>query len=68
MIMKADTEDLKFNIGDEVKASPRLTNERDWVVGVVIDIIQNPFKGLVIAIEDKAGRIFFGESKYFSFA
>jgi hypothetical protein len=26
---------------------------------------QNPFKGLVIAIKDQQGRIFFGEEKYF---
>jgi hypothetical protein len=36
-----------------------------WVEGKVIDIENNPFKGIVIAIVDDEGRIFFGEEKYF---
>lgn len=54
--------------GDTMKVSPRLTNEPDWVEGVVVEVEQNPFKGLVIAIRDKGGRIFFGEEKYFTFS
>lgn len=50
-----------------MKVSPQLTNEPDWIEGVVVELEQNPFKGLVIAIKDKAGRIFFGEEKYFAF-
>lgn len=60
--------DKKVKEGDKMKVSPRLTNEPDWVEGIVIDVYDNPFKGLVIAIKDKAGRIFFGEAEYFSFA
>ena len=51
--------------GDKVKASPKLTGLDTWVEGEIIDIEQNPFKGIVIAIKDKLGRIFFGEEKYF---
>ena len=51
--------------GDKVKVSPILTGEKEWIEGEVIDIENNPFKGIVIAIKDNLGRIFFGESKYF---
>jgi hypothetical protein len=51
--------------GDKAKVSPDITGEKDWIEGEVIDIEQNPFKGIVIAIKDKLGRIFFGEEKYF---
>jgi hypothetical protein len=51
--------------GDQAKASPKLTGLEDWVTGTVIDIEKNPFKGIVIAIKDASGRIFFGEEKYF---
>lgn len=54
--------------GDIMKVSPRLTNESDWIEGIVIDIENNPFRGLIIAIKDKSGRIFFGEAEYFAFA
>lgn len=58
----------RIKIGDIVKASPVLTGLEEWVQGEVIDIEENPFKGLVIAIKDKIGRIFFGEVKYFILA
>jgi hypothetical protein len=51
--------------GDKVKVSPNLTGETEWVEGEVIDIERNPFKGIVVALKDKLGRIFFGEEKYF---
>lgn len=51
--------------GDKAKADPKLTGLNEWVEGVVIDIEKNPFKGLVVAIKDQMGRIFFGEEKYF---
>ena len=51
--------------GDIAKADPRLTGLNEWVEGTVIDVELNPFKGIVIAIKDKLGRIFFGEQKYF---
>ena len=42
-----------MKVGDKAKVSPQLTGESDWVEGEVIDIEQNPFKGIVIAIKDK---------------
>lgn len=66
--MKAKKTEIKVKKGDVMKVSPRLTNEPDWVEGVVIDIEKNPFRGIVIAIKDKTGRIFFGEAEYFAFA
>lgn len=51
--------------GDKAKVSPILIGEKEWIEGEVIDIENNPFKGIVIAIKDNLGRIFFGESKYF---
>jgi len=51
--------------GSKAKVSPKLTGLNDWIEGVIIDIEKNPFKGIVIAIKDNMGRIFFGEQKYF---
>lgn len=56
---------MEPHIGDRMKASPELTAQAEWVEGEVIDIEHNPFTGLVIAIKDKLGRIFFGQSHYF---
>ena len=58
---------MKIEKGQKVKADPKLTGLNDWVEGTVIDVENNPFKGLVIAIKDQMGRIFFGEEKYFQF-
>lgn len=47
--------------------SPDLTGLDGWVQGEIIDVEHNPFTGLVLSIKDNLGRIFFGQSKYFSF-
>lgn len=54
--------------GDKAIVDPKLTGLDVWVKGEVIDIEINPFKGIVIAIKDEEGRIFFGEEKYFKAA
>lgn len=54
-----------FNIKEKAKASPSLTGLSEWIEGVIIKIIKNPFLGDEIAIKDAQGRIFFGEKKYF---
>jgi len=65
------SENVKLNgkmepkIGETMKVSPSLTGLDEWVEGSVIQVEHNPFQGLVIAIKDKLGRIFFGKSKYF---
>ena len=51
--------------GDKAKVSPKITGEQEWIEGEVIDIEKNPFRGIVVSIKDKQGRIFFGEEKYF---
>lgn len=54
--------------GDKAKVDPKLTGLATWIEGEIIDIEKNPFKGIVIAIKDDKGRIFFGEEKYFKAA
>jgi hypothetical protein len=54
--------------GDIAMVDPKLTGLDIWIKGEVIDIENNPFKGIVIAIKDEVGRIFFGEKKYFKTA
>ncbi len=59
---------MEIKKGQKATASPILTGLDDWIEGTIIDIEENPFKGLVIAIKDQVGRIFFGEEKYFKFS
>ncbi|QOR73061.1 hypothetical protein SAMN05443429_101388 [Cruoricaptor ignavus] len=54
-----------MKIGDKAKVDPDFTGLDEWVEGIVIDIQKNPFKGIIIAIKDALGRIFFGEEKFF---
>lgn len=51
-----------------MQASPSITGFDDWIKGQVIEVEHNPFIGLVVAIKDDLGRIFFGQIKYFKFA
>lgn len=55
----------KFKIGEYAEVSPDLTHLSEWVKGKIIDLIDNPFLGLEVAVEDKQGRIFYGEEYYF---
>ena len=57
---------MEPKIGDKMKVSPQLTAQADWIDGEVIDVEHNPFMGLVISIKDKLGRIFFGQSRFFT--
>lgn len=54
--------------GVKAIADPKLTGLETWVKGVVIETYNNPFKGVIIAIKDELGQIFFGEEKYFKAA
>ena len=58
---------MEPNVGDKMKVSPDLTGLDGWVQGEIIGVEHNPFTGLVLSIKDNLGRIFFGQSKYFSF-
>lgn len=54
-----------FKIGEYAEVSPDLTNLKNWIKGKVIDLIENPFLGLEVAIQDEKGFIFYGEERYF---
>ncbi|MBR6031481.1 MAG: hypothetical protein IKP36_05905 [Bacteroidaceae bacterium] len=54
-----------MSVGLRAKVSPVLTGLTEWIEGVVIKIRTNPFMGEEIAVQDKSGRIFFGEACYF---
>ena len=58
---------MEPSVGDRMKVSRDLTGLDGWVQGEIIDVEHNPFTGLVLSIKDNLGRIFFGQSKYFSF-
>jgi hypothetical protein len=51
--------------GDKVKANPEVTGLDGWIEGTIIDIEQNPFRGIVISIKDAIGQIFFGDECFF---
>jgi hypothetical protein len=54
-----------MKVGQLVNISPYLTHLTDWVMGEVIEVENNPYRGIVIAAKDNLGRIFWGESDYF---
>jgi len=63
IIFAAKSEVMK--IGQMVNISPYLTHLNDWIMGEVIEVEQNPYRGTVIAAKDNLGRIFWGEIDYF---
>ena len=52
--------------GQYAVVSPELTGLTESIKGEVINVRQNPFLGQEIAVRDESGRIYFGESKYFT--
>lgn len=52
--------------GQFVVVSPELTGLTESITGEIINVRQNPFLGQEIAARDSSGRVFFGESKYFT--
>lgn len=54
-----------MKVGDKVKVSPDLTGLDNWLEGVVIDVENNKFNGIVISMKADDGRIFFGQEKFF---
>lgn len=49
--------------GDRVLISPQVTGQKDWVEGIIIEVEQNPFVGIVIAAKTDDGNVFF-EKEY----
>ena len=48
-----------LQIGDSVLISPYLTMCETWINGVVIDVENNPFRGIVISAQTTDGNVFF---------
>ncbi len=55
----------KFNIGDWVLIAPDVTHKDEWLKGVVVDIEQNPFVGIVITAETENKLLFFEREELF---
>ncbi len=54
----------KFKIGEHAIMSPVIINKDNWVKGEVIQIENNPFKGVVISVKTPDGNIFFDQEQY----
>lgn len=52
-------------IGDSVLISPNLTMREIWINGVVIDVENNPYRGIVISAQTTDGNIFFSVEEDF---
>ena len=51
--------------GDNVLISPDLTGLPQWEEGVVVEVENNTFNGIVIAAETKDRNVFFGTKDLF---
>jgi len=51
--------------GDSVLISPDLTGLTDWTEGVVVEVENNTFNGIVVAAETKDRNVFFGQKDLF---
>ena len=54
-----------MKVGDKVLISPDLTHLKEWIKGIVIDVEDNPFVGIVISAETEDKNIFFGYADLF---
>ena len=54
-----------MKVGERVKVSPYLTGLDAWYEGIIVDIENNRFNGIVISIKLDDGRIFFGQERFF---
>ena len=54
-----------MTVGERVKVSPDLTRLDAWYEGIIVDIENNRFNGIVISIKLDDGRIFFGQERFF---
>lgn len=55
-----------MKVGDKVLISPDLTHLKEWIKGIVIDVEDNPFVGIVISAETEDRNIFFGQADLFN--
>ena len=54
-----------FKVGEQVLIAPQVTNEKEWLKGIVIDIEDNPFVGFVITAKTKELGEFFDKEYLF---
>ena len=54
-----------FRVGEEVLISPQVTNEKEWIKGIVTEIEDNPFVGFVISVKTKELGMFFDKEYMF---
>ena len=54
-----------MKVGERVKVSSDLTGLDAWYEGIIVDIENNRFNGIVIYIKLDDGRIFFGQERFF---
>jgi hypothetical protein len=54
-----------IQIGDNILISPDLTGKENWTEGVVIEVGNNTFNGIVITAETEDRNIFFGQKDLF---
>ena len=55
-----------MKVGDKVLISPDLTKLPNWISGIVIEVENNPFIGIVISAETEDKNIFFGRQDLFN--
>ncbi len=58
-------EQIVFNVGDKVLIAPDITHEDEWIEGVVVEVEQNPFVGIVITAETKDHIFYFEKQDLF---
>lgn len=51
--------------GDKVRVSPDITHLDEWVEGIVIELENNRFNGLVVTVETPSGAVYFGPANFF---
>ena len=51
--------------GENILISPDLTGLTNWAEGIVIEVENNTFNGIVIAAETKDRNVFFGRQDLF---
>ena len=55
----------EITTGDSVLISPDLTGLTNWTEGVVIEVENNTFNGIVVAAETRDRNVFFGQKDLF---
>ena len=51
--------------GDKVRVSPDTTHLDEWVEGIVIELENNRFNGLVVTAKTASGAVYFGPANFF---